>query len=201
MGLFEDVAGGFVSGLQSKGFGGIGNEYVWAQLKPWLAKISTNGVLKWLPRAATQMPCQIPDYDQGVPVGPCEFVALDQCLCCSRPVCLNHAFVDSQGDSICYLCAVALRQQGQRQGTPATPPRWEQQTPPPQPDPEAEAKERAWWARGVLRVQEGVSWEAIRKQHRSLSAQFHPDRPDGDEARFKDVQKAYDMLKKVYGEN
>jgi DnaJ-class molecular chaperone len=57
------------------------------------------------------------------------------------------------------------------------------------------------WARTQLGVQEGVPWETIRKQHRALSAKFHPDKPGGDEQRFKDVQNAYDWLKKVYGEN
>lgn len=185
------------AGFNTQAFGGVGYEAVWAQLKPWLGNVSTNGVLKWLPKAASQMPCQVPEYDQGRPVGPCQFVALEACLGCGRPVCLNHSFVDAQGDAICYLCAVGLREgsAGRAQAYEPPPP------PPPPPGERAQAQQKAWWARGILGVQEGVPWETIKAQHRKLSAQFHPDRPGGDEKRFKDVQMAYDILKKAYGEN
>jgi hypothetical protein len=182
------------SGFGEQAFGGVGYEPVWAQLRPWLGNVSTNGLLKWLPKAAQQLPCQVPEYDQGRPVGPCTFVALEACFGCGRPVCLNHAFVDAQGDAICYLCAVGLRQNAQPTASYERPP------PPPPQDPREQALKQAWWARGVLGVQEGVPWESIKSQHRKLSAQFHPDR-GGDEKRFKDVQMAYDILKKAYGEN
>lgn len=193
----DEIASAIGTGFRANGFGGLGYEAVWSQLKPWFGKISTNGVLKWLPKAATQMPCQVPEYDQGVPVGPCLHTALETCLCCQRPVCLHHAFVDSQGEAICYLCAVAMREQLGR-GPRPEPPRAKQ---PPPPDPRQDAQARAWWARGVLGIQEGVSWADVKVQHRKLSAQYHPDRPGGDESKFKDIQKAFDLLKTVYGEN
>lgn len=202
MGILDDIAGAFsqgAAGFGAQGFGGAGYEAVWSQLKPWFAKISTNGVLKWLPRAATRMPCQVPEYDQGVPVGSCDHVALENCLLCHRPVCLNHAFVDSQGEAICYLCAVTLKQGHAPGQSPPQDPFRGQAAPPP-PDAREEARQKAWWARGVLGVQEGVPWEVVKKQHRTLSAQHHPDK-GGDENRFKDVQKAFDMLKLIYGEN
>ena len=198
MGILDDLAQVGVGFTRQ--FGGLGYEAVWAQLRPWLGSISTNGALRWLPKAATQMPCHVPEYEGGVPVGPCRHAALETCLGCGEPVCLTHAFVDSHGEAICYLCAVRLRA-GSGSGGPV--PGGE-----PQPDQraqaeaarKAEAHRRAWWARGVLGVQEGVAWGEIRKQHRKLSAQHHPDRPQGDEARYKNVQMAYDVLKEIYGE-
>jgi len=195
LGLFDDV---LAAGFRSKSsFGGLGYEAVWAQLKPWLANISTTGALKWLPRAAMQMPCSIPEYESGVPVGPCSHFALENCLCCGQPVCLTHAFVDSRGDAVCYLCVVQARGAGAGQAGAS---RQAYQPPPPPPPPPPSAEQQAWWARGILGVQEGVTWDAIKKQHRALSAQFHPDRPAGNEARFKDVQKAFEILRKTYGE-
>lgn len=201
MGIFDDFARTFASGgFNPQTFGGPGYEAVWAQLKPWLARISTNGVLRWLPRAASQMPCQIPQYDQGIPVGPCEHTALETSLLCGRPVCLNHSFIDGQqGDAVCYLCIVEARARAAGQAPPPPPPPADEAPPPP--DARAEAAGKAWWARGVLGVQEGVTWDAVKAQYRKLSAQFHPDRPTGDERRFKDVQTAYTVLKTLYGEN
>jgi hypothetical protein len=189
----------FGKGFGAQAFGGIGYEAVWAQLKPWLGNVTTNGVLKWLPKAASRLPCQVPEYENGVPRGACAFVALEACLACGRPVCLNHAFVDAQGDAICYLCAVGLREGGGAAHARPEPP-------PPGKDEraaqeKAQALAQAWWARGVLGLAEGAAWDAVKSQHRKLSAQYHPDRAGGDEKRFKDVQKAYDILTKAYGEN
>jgi len=203
VGLFDDFTRAFSGGgFSPESFSGPGYQSVWSQLKPWLQTISTNGVLKWIPRASSQMPCQIPVLENGIPVGPCPNVALETCLACGKAVCLAHSFVNDNGDAICYGCVGKLQHAGAqyhaRQHHAPPPP------PPPQ-DPQARArttaKQQAWWAYTVLNVQEGVPWESIKKQHRALSAQHHPDRPGGDEARFKDVQKAYDILKLVYGEN
>jgi preprotein translocase subunit Sec63 len=85
---------------------------------------------------------------------------------------------------------------------PGSTKRQEQRQEAPLPNPREEAQQRAWWARGVLNIQEGVPWEAVKKQHRTLSAQYHPDnKSTGDEQRFKDIQTAYDTLKLIYGEN
>jgi hypothetical protein len=197
LGILDDLAqagAGF-----TRQFGGLGAEVVWAQLRPWFSSISTHGVLRWLPRAAVHLPCHVPEYEGGVPVGPCRHAALETCLACGEPVCLTHAFVDSHGEAICYLCAVKLRAVGSGADSAS---------PGPQADSEQErqrarrqaAEQRAGWARGVLNVQEGISWEDVRRQHRKLSARLHPDRAGGDEARYKNVQMAYDVLKEIYGE-
>lgn len=168
-----------------------GQGLLWDQLKPWLARIAQQGALKWLPQAAHQLPCQVPHYEGGQPVGECSRVAVDACLTCKRPTCLEHSFVDSNGDLVCYMCVSKLGQSPKQQ---------RQQTPPPAPDKRVEAAKKAWWARGVLGVDEQATWDDVRKAHRTLSATWHPDRSGGDEKRYKDVQIAYDLLKTLMGE-
>jgi hypothetical protein len=195
-----------VTGFSPQAFSGAEYESVWAQLRPWLGRISTKGVLRWIPRAAMQTPCQVPEYAHGVPVGPCGHHALESCLICGRAVCLSHAFVEGQqGDAVCYLCVVAARSQRGSPGTPGggSSPFPGQGAPKAEKPPQAatDPKQLLWWARGVLGIQEGVPWREVKKQHRSLSAQYHPDKPGGNEEKFKDIQKALDILKQAYGEN
>ena len=194
MGLFDDVFN-VAAGFRAQAFDGLGYEAVWSQLKPWLANISANGVVKWLPKAALQVPCRVPKYQDGIPVGACQHVGLASCLCCGSPVCLTHSFVDAQGEVVCYLCVVKASSAARPfQESPQPPP------PPPPPDPAQELRRQANWARMILGIQEGVPWESVKRQHRTLSAQFHPDRPSGNEAKFKDVQKAFEVLRQIYGE-
>lgn len=200
MGLLDDILN-LKGGFNPQAFMGPGYETVWSQLKPWLARISTHGVVKWVPRAASQMPCGIPQYENGFPVGPCSNHAIDSCLCCGRPICLSHAFIEgTDATAVCFLCVVQMRD---RSANPAgaPPPRQEQRQAPPPDTKKADAEQKAWWARGVLFIQEGAPWAAVKKQYKTLSAQYHPDKVGGDEKRFKEIQSAYDIMKLIYGEN
>lgn len=193
MGVFENLAraAGF-----AQSSGGAGHVLLWEQLKPWLAQISQNGAVKWLPRTLAQNPCQVPRFEGGRPAGSCEHLGVDLCISCRKSTCLDHAFVDSNADLICYMC-VANR----AANAPYTPPNQEAPPPPPGDPRKQRAEQRAAWARGVLGVAEGAGWEEVKRAHRGLSGRWHPDRSDGDEARYKDVQIAYDVLKTIYGEN
>lgn len=51
-------------------------------------------------------------------------------------------------------------------------------------------------AREILGVAAGATEEEIKKAYRRKAMQHHPDRPDGDEAKFKEVQTAYETLQK-----
>jgi len=89
---------------------------------------------------------------------------------------------------LCFLCGAKLAQP-------------QQQQPPPAQDPREAAKQRAWWALGVLGLQQGASWTDVKSAHRKLLGQLHPDKKTGDEKRYKEVGTAYDILKTAYGEN
>jgi len=167
-----------------------GQVQLWEQLKPWLSKIAQNGALKWLPQASMHLGCQIPHYDRGQPVGSCERIAVDTCIGCGKPSCLEHSFVDSNGDLICYLCVARIAS-----------PKHQQQNQTPPPSKKEEAEKKAWWARGVLGIDANATLDQVRKAHRTLSGRWHPDKSDGDEKRYKDVQVAFDLLKTMYGEN
>src|SRR5580700_7123063 len=47
----------------------------------------------------------------------------------------------------------------------------------------------------VLGVNKGASADEIKKAFRQKAVQYHPDKAGGDEARFKEVNEAYEILK------
>ena len=47
---------------------------------------------------------------------------------------------------------------------------------------------------GILGVSRSASDAEIKKAYRKLAAKYHPDKPTGDEARFKEVSEAYETL-------
>ncbi len=46
----------------------------------------------------------------------------------------------------------------------------------------------------ILGIKKGASKEEIKKAYRSLAHKFHPDRPNGDAEKFKEVSEAYQVL-------
>lgn len=51
------------------------------------------------------------------------------------------------------------------------------------------------WARGVLSVEAGADPETLRAAYRERVKDVHPDADDGDEAAFKEVTEAYELLR------
>jgi len=171
---------------------------IWDELRPWLARLAVHAAPKWLPTIGYGFPCHVPVYQGGMPVAPCPRAAIAACDVCGEPCCLDHARIDQYGDAICYLCvaeAFRVRQAQKAQGVgPGA-------TGQPGPRPaegatgEMIARELAW-ARKTLGVKKATPWDDVRQAHRKLSAKWHPDRSEGDEAKFKEVQRAFDLLGK-----
>lgn len=46
----------------------------------------------------------------------------------------------------------------------------------------------------ILGIERGASEADIKKAYRKLAGQYHPDKPTGDEAKFKDLSEAYEVL-------
>ena len=47
----------------------------------------------------------------------------------------------------------------------------------------------------VLGVSKGASEDEIKKAFRKLAVKYHPDKAGGDEAKFKEINEAYEVLK------
>jgi hypothetical protein len=50
----------------------------------------------------------------------------------------------------------------------------------------------------TLNLGEEATWGDIRKVYLKLSSKFHPDKPGGDEEKFKRIKEAYDALNRIY---
>jgi len=46
----------------------------------------------------------------------------------------------------------------------------------------------------ILEIERGASEEEIKKAYRKMAVKYHPDKPGGDEERFKEIAEAYDQL-------
>lgn len=54
----------------------------------------------------------------------------------------------------------------------------------------------------ILGIAKNCPWEEVKRAHRKLAMQYHPDRNIGDaqaETKFKEVQAAYEILMNQYG--
>lgn len=167
---------------------------IWDELRPWMAELTLNAAAKWLPRMALGMPCQVPVMQGGAVVGACRSGAVSQCDACERTCCLQHARIDHLGDAICYVCVAEKVQQTRRQASGRTDERRAPKS--------ADHDEK--WARRKLGVTKDASWAEIRTAYKQQSAKWHPDRhrtagaKEKAEERFKDVQRAYQVLQKLH---
>lgn len=165
---------------------------VWEELNPWLSKLAINAASKWLPRLTFGFPCQVPVYKNGKRDGECSGKAVSICDVCQSPCCLSHARIDQYGDAICYMCVAEAVQRSRAQrmagGSAAAEMR------------EQRAKEVAW-AKNVLGLSKTFTLDELKKAHRTMSGKWHPDRKKSSRAkasaeqRFKDIQRAFEILK------
>lgn len=175
-------------------FGSRGaGQRVMQQVRPWIEQLTLSGVVRWLPHLALGAPChiQVRHLLSGRWTR-CTNVGCGPCVFCQQTVCLDHSFVASSGDLLCFAC-VTKHQPEAPKGGPAP----SDAPPGPEPRPSA-AEEQA--ARAVLEVSPGASWLAVQASYRKLAFEAHPDR-GGSVEQFKRIGHAYDVLKKVYGQS
>lgn len=207
---FAEILGRIAGSMQK------GGTEILGQLRPWVMRLVAEAAPKWLPMHAMGIRCSMQNPDQQQ----CRDTALVTCLLCRHPICLAHAFVDSEGDAVCFGCvgqAVHRLQeqiasnawaqkneshQAYQQQREAS--RQQRQQPDPQEQARRQAEQQAqqdvFWACGVLGVTPDTPFDVIKSQHKKLSAQSHPDRKGGNEKNFKDVQRAFEIMKKLKGE-
>lgn len=165
---------------------------------PWLTRLTASAVEKWLPRLAAQIPCEVPRRGADGAPARCGNVAIATCDVCGRPVCLEHSRVDFAGAAICFPCVAraAAEVRGGGWAPPAAQNGAEEaRRPPPRPvtpDELARAHRRLGVALAATDAEVRAAW-------RRKSARWHPDRKDGDEAKFKAVQAAYDVIARARG--
>ncbi len=200
---------------------------VWGELKPWIGNLVPSATRKWIPRITGGDMCEVPIMRRGQVVGECDHFGLAVCDICHRPVCLEHSRIDQNADAICFLCMTDAMQavpvfqrerarQQQQQGAPKARTQRErqderdkqrqqerqQEQPPPGKRPPNALEVLDALTR--LELKPGASWDDVRAAHRRLSAKLHPDRGKTVkekaklEAKFVEVQKALDLLKRVY---
>jgi hypothetical protein len=186
---------------------------IWRELKPWLGNLLPAATRKWLPYIAAGAACEVPVMQRGKIVGDCEHPGVAACDVCHRPVCLHHGRIDQFGDAICYICvsdAVQVvppmqRERARSQG-PRPPREPREQAPPPAPK-AGPSPLQIVEALGVLGLKPGAKWPAVAAAHRKLSAQHHPDKQqtqrkkDTANAKYIEVQKAFNLLKSAYTES
>lgn len=161
---------------------------IWVELGPWLRSLTVEAAPKWLASLGAELPCHVVAFDQGFAQG-CPRHAVAICMLCQRATCLEHAFIDRTGEAICYACATTALHARRVHTQP--------KVAPPGPSPRDIA-----WARRQLKVDEDATAKELHAAHRRQSANWHPDRFQTErekataERRFKDVQRAFDILQK-----
>lgn len=171
---------------------------IWDELGPWMGQFTQAAAAKWLPFLADGHPCKVPVLRSGVDF-PCTNHAIGPCDACGRPACIHHAMVDQHGGIGCYLCMAEVMR-AKRGKIP--PPADSADRRPPVPDEVAQMRVRR--ALGLLGLADGATWEAIKRRHRKLLAEHHPDKQRTEaakaaaERRYKEVSEAYMDLERFY---
>lgn len=152
---------------------------VWSELGPWFRTLVVQAGPKWLPRMGMGFPCHIVALE-GKP-SRCRNTAVAGCHVCHELTCLAHSFVNVVGETVCYGCVARMAALAQDQRLHA----------------ERQKREREASlirAREVLGVSPKAPWKKIHSAYRRRAKETHPDR-GGSEAKFKEVQEAYELLK------
>lgn len=184
---------------------------IWRDLKPWLANLGPSAARKWIPRIHSGELCTVPVLQHGKLAGDCVNLGVTLCVICKQPACLQHAHIDQYADAICYRCVgdaaevVPPLQRERARARGAPPPRQQQHQPPPQQKP-GPTPEQIMASLRTLKLKPGATFDEVRAAHRKLLALNHPDKKRtakekaAAQARFLEVQRAFEILKLVMAE-
>jgi hypothetical protein len=206
---------GFASRLASTFIGGApdGPRYAWQAVAPWFTELSKSAAARWLPRLVHGIRCEVIEIDPSTRrSAACPGSAIAACVVCRKPCCLDHSFVQKQGDAVCYVCVMASAAEHAPKipgangwASAADPARRPPggQTPPPPPSPHP-IDPRFAAARKVLGIKKTANWAEVEARYKELLRRYHPDRNPANKAeaeqKFKDVRAAFDFLKQAQTE-
>jgi hypothetical protein len=172
---------------------------IWAELSPWVTTFTTSAAAKFLPYLTEGKPCAVPALIAGTAL-PCTNHAISACEACGRAACVHHCMLDQHGSVVCYLCVMEVMRL-KRGAIPPPAGYTADRQGPVAPD---VARERVKRALSVLGLRDGASFEEIKRRHRKLCAEHHPDKhraPEAKaehEARYKQVSAAFMDLERFY---
>lgn len=195
-----DMAGRAIEDLTQSPEGMPGR--IWAELSPWIGTFTASAAAKFLPYLSDAKPCTVLVLGMGAPPKPCTNHAIGACEACGRASCVHHAMLDQHGSLICYHCVAEIMRLKRGAIPPGAAPGPTADRQPPVPD-ELRA-ERVKRALAVLGLKHGASWDDIRRRHRKLLAEHHPDKQRTPEAkhvhekRYKEVSAALMDLERFY---
>lgn len=203
LGTFMDMAGQVIEDLTTSPEGVPAR--IWQELRPWIGTFTASAAAKFLPYLTEGKPCSVLVISAGAPPKPCTNHAIGACEACGRATCVHHAMLDQHGSLICYHCVAEVM----RMKRGAIPPGAGAAPGAPGPDrqpqvPDELRAERVKRALAVLGLKQGVSWDEVKRRHRKLLAEHHPDKqrtPEAkrvNEARYKEVSSAFMDLERFY---
>jgi len=174
---------------------------IWQELSPWIGTFTASAAAKFLPYLSEGKPCSVLVIGRGSPL-PCTNHAIAACEACGRAACVHHCMLDQHGSVVCYHCVTEIMRLKRGAMPPGSAPGPTADRQAPVPD-ELRA-ERVKRALAVLGLRNGVSWDDIKRRHRKLCAEHHPDKhrsPEAKkvhEARYKEVSAAFMDLERFY---
>ena len=199
-GIFDE---GGVFGPFAEALGGHAQAYgaAFQRLAAWGQQFLAKALPKVQGVINEEAPCEVEHVVDGH-ASACPLPAFCRCGYCRRTACEGHAYMGSDGSSICIACVrqVNPRAQGPKAPSGGAGPRPRREAPRP-----AEGGMSIDAALRVLGCTRRDDWDTVRAAHKKLAAEFHPDRhgdkPAEERAkmleRMKLINAAYERLKEA----
>jgi hypothetical protein len=133
-------------------------------LVQYAARIQEHLFGRWIAFARSGVGCSIHSGRPGEPLRPCHSPAIGGCVCCRKPVCIDHTMVGADGVLLCRACVVKHIPQSQQQ-----------QPPPPPPAAQPDRRRLREHHLQVLRLEGNPGEEEIMAAFKELARLYHPD--------------------------